>query len=401
MKKGLLLIFFAVLSVPGFSLDFGVILNQNVLYEAENTDGYVDYGVSVGPWLQSPLGTKAKLYLSGVFTMQYEGEDEEWIPIPEAARFGFVFFPQPSMYFEVGRQGFKDLLGIIAMGYYDGLSASFSFPWSRLHLGAFYTGLLYKETAHIIVTDGAGKNDRHDYDDPDNYFASRRILGSARWDIPILAPRTSLSVQGLGQFDLNGREDWLNSQYFSILCGYTPQWKRGFVFSLGGTVGLAESSRQDLLIHLAGQGKLEWLLPVPVQSMLSLKALWSSGEFNELIGPFIPIATISQGKVFTPKLSGLCYVRAAYTVKPGKTLSLEAEGSYFFRTDNRTFTDVNLEPGSAAFLGPELYVSFQWGPAPDFLFTLGSGAFFPGLGDAFVSGTPPRWNLRAGLVISI
>ncbi|MDR2020369.1 MAG: hypothetical protein LBQ14_06365, partial [Treponema sp.] len=180
-----------------------------------------------------------------------------------------------------------------------------------------------------------------------------------------------------------------------------PRPPRPLSISLGGTFGLAEFSHKNPGVNLAARGKIEWRLPVKKQSLFSLYGIWSSGELNETVGPFIPIATIAQGKVFTPKLSGLGTLRGSYTVKLNKTFSLGTEGSCFFRTDNRTFSDRELKPGSSPFLGSELYGSLQWAPTPDFLFNFGGGAFFPNRGGAFISDAPIRWTLRAGLVISI
>jgi hypothetical protein len=108
--------------------------------------------------------------------------------------------------------------------------------------------------------------------------------------------------------------------------------------------------------------------------------------------------------VFSPALGGLSTLRGAYTLRPLSALSLTAEFSYFIRTDTKTFRD-SRDPdkleADGYFLGGECYAAVAWTPLPDLALTLGGGAFFPGLGDAFTESAAIRWQAALALILSI
>jgi hypothetical protein len=85
-------------------------------------------------------------------------------------------------------------------------------------------------------------------------------------------------------------------------------------------------------------------------------------------------------------------------------MSLTAEWAYFIRTDTVSFYD-DREPerlkGEGYFLGAELWGAVRWTPLPDLALSLGGGAFFPGLGDAFSSGAALRWKAALTLILSL
>jgi hypothetical protein len=49
----------------------------------------------------------------------------------------------------------------------------------------------------------------------------------------------------------------------------------------------------------------------------------------------------------------------------------------------------------------EWYGTVLWAPLPDLALTLGGGAFFPGLGNAFRDDAAIRWRAALGLILSL
>jgi hypothetical protein len=99
--------------------------------------------------------------------------------------------------------------------------------------------LLYKDTADIYMTanDLADYEKELDYNDFGNtYFASRRVLAAAGWEIPALGDNShGLFLQGIAQFDLNDRDQKLHTQYLSLRVPFSPD--PVFDLSLGGLAG--------------------------------------------------------------------------------------------------------------------------------------------------------------------
>jgi hypothetical protein len=134
--------------------------------------------------------------------------------------------------------------------------------------------------------------------------------------------------------------------------------------------------------------------------MLGAELRWGSGAVSALVVPFLPVSSIAQGFVFTPTLSGTMNARITYAVRPLGALSFSASAVVFGRTDVETFGDAELDGASKnRFLGAEFYGQLVWVPESVLHFTAGGGVFFPG--GAFREGASPRWNISAGLVVSL
>jgi hypothetical protein len=309
------------------------------------------------------------------------------------------------VYLETGRVYFQDPLGIIAAGLFDGLNGSVVLGKARLSMGAFYTGFLYKETSRIIMTadDLIAYAVPFDYDDMNNYFASRRVLVTMGTDLSDLTPRSSLTVNVLGQFDMNpetvGAESRLHTQYLSTQYTFLPL----DIFTLTGTVvaGLAENQMGDLSAQFALAGAYAWDVPGALWDMMQGEVRWSSGAGNEGIIAFAPVTSATQGQVFKPKLSGLMTIKEKYTARLHRTFSAALEGTYFIRTDGETLTGAEFPPSSSRLMGGEVYGNLLWAPTEELMLTLGSGAFFPGIGDVFEADAPVRWRVTAGLSFSL
>jgi hypothetical protein len=392
-------------ALPAMAYDFGLVIQQSLEFTNTGAEdsGEVNYTGSYSPWFSSGLGQTAKLYLSAKISTIYEAG--EWKPgnmpiLPELGRSEFLWRPETSglpvssINLEAGRTLFQDPLGVIAAGLFDGFNGSAVLGQTRLSAVAFYTGLLYKETADIVMTPSDAKT----YTDKDNYFASRRLLFSTGVEFPDLTPRSSLVVNGLFQFDVNGHATTLHTQY--LTAKYTFLVLE--TLSLTGTavMGLAEN-HGDTSAHFAAAAGADWEVPGAPRDMLQGEIRWSSGAVNKSITAFAPVTGIAQGQVFDPILSGLMIIKGKYTLRFLGDFSASAEGSYSIRTDGETLIGTDYPPSSARLLGGELYGALSWGPVSDFMATMGCGFFFPGMGNVFESDAPILWKIRVGLTLSL
>jgi hypothetical protein len=398
------------------ALDFGLEMYQSPeftntgagearLPSGEHDSGRVNYTGSYTPWFSSDLGQTAKLHLSVKISTIYKGG--EWKPkdstpiLFEVDRSEVSWRPKTSglpissIHVEAGRTPFQDPLGIIASGLFDGLSGGAVLDQVRLSAGAFYTGLLYKETAGIIMT----PSDEGTYNDRDSYFASRRLLFSAAAELPALTPRSSLAVNTLAQFDVNGKDTALHTQYLSAKYRFLALE----TLSLTGAAvtGLAENKGGNLSVHFAAIAGTDWEVPGALRDMLQGEIRWSNGAVNKNITAFAPLTNIAQGQVFDPYLSGLMTIKGKYTARFQKNFLASAEGTYFIRTDGETLIGAEYPSSSARALGGELYGTLSWAPASDLTATVGGGCFFPSMGNVFVSDAPIRWKIMVGLVLSL
>jgi hypothetical protein len=387
-----------------FGLDFGAVLGINPEWKGSEGEAGGVYAFSLGPWVSASPSETFDLYLSGSVALRLEQEDWELLPVlPELGRFMIAWRPLPRLGLEAGRIRLSDPNGIIAAGLFDGLSVSAYLGGSRLSIGGYYTGFLYKDTADICMTpsDIADYLKPFDWKDPAaTYFASRRGLAVLSWEAPSLAGSPhGLYLHGLGQFDLNAAADRLHSQYLSLRFLFSPL--PTFAINAGAVLELTEQEEMDTKTALVLLVNVDWHPPTAWQDRATLGFRWGSGKTGKTgktggtdggLGPFLPVTSISQGNVLDSALSGLTVIRAAYTLRPHDTLSLTLDGRYFL-LDQAGDTDAKA-------LGGELYASVSWAPVMDTALLLGAGAFLPGTGNVLPSGDPPQWLASLGLTLS-
>jgi hypothetical protein len=375
--------------------------------ESADADLAFSYTPVASPWVSGPLGKVFSLYLSGSVGFDFAGDSEgaaawrEPPALPELGRTEFTWTVSPSLYLRLGRQRFQDSGGLIAAGLFDGLSAGFSAAGSRFSAGAWYTGLLYKGTAEIVMTgrDQAAYQQPFALDGEDGYFASRRAMVSFEWEKHDFAPRSSLALGFLAQFDVNGDDDRLHTQYLSARFGF--RLVPSLELQADGVAGAGEASAWG--VFFAGGLGLAWTPSAALDQRLSFRGLYSSPSQGERLRPFTPVSSVSQGRVFSPSLEGLSTLRGAYALRPLNALSLTGELSYFIRTDTVTFQDSRDSDklkSEGYFLGGEAYAVAVWTPLPDLALTFGGGAFFPRLGNAFTESAAVRWKAALALMLS-
>jgi hypothetical protein len=400
-------VFFAVtltliLTGAAFSGDFGLVLNMAAEYASDAAGQGFVFSESIAPWYSKALGGKTNLYLSGKLTFEQGHNKDAWPPVFELERTELNFRPSPAVYLTLGRQDFKDIGKMIASGFFDGFHGNFGFGRARFSLGAFYTGLLYKKTAEILMTMGDLEYYSRplDYGDPASYFASRRLVAAAAGEFPDLTSRTSLAVSLLAQFDLNSYTGYsaLHGQYLETR--FSLEAADSLRFFVTGVGGLAETEGADPAFNFAAALETNWEVPGAPPDMFSAELRWGSGAVNKAIRPFMPINGIAQGNIFAPTLSGLMNGRLSYTVRPVDVFSVSATAAIFFRTDLETFTDPELDGASKdRFLGGEIYGQIIWAPQSAIWMTAGAGVFLPG--SAFSKEADPRGKVNVGFILSL
>ena len=397
MKRILLLpvlLFFSAALV--FSADYGFLIEQNF----EATKEEASYTPAFIPWF-SWNNDRTSVYFSGIFSVKYYSYNSEssagssgWVkPLltPELSRFAVSHRISQRYSIEAGRIEYTDAMDFTASGLFDGLRFNAVTSLGSISIGAFYTGLLYKETAEILMT-------AHDIDhyeqawngDFDSYGASRRAFAAVRWDIPVGKTNT-LSAEALFQFDLNNTDDILNSQYGEVQMAFYPT--NMTEITVGALFETMEYKNRNFTFALGALARAKMIVPGSLNDQLNITMKLSSGQGNDTFTAIVPISARTQGMVFPGTISGLAYLSADYVVKVLNSLLIDGSLRYFARTYKDSAAEGN-------FYGGEFWASVAWQPFDDMRFTLGGGVFFPGLGNVYTDRTDPMWKFIAGLSLS-
>jgi hypothetical protein len=376
-------------AVAAFPADFGILLNQAPQLEDTGNGSDFSWTGALIPRFSVPLGERSLLYLSGGINAKYRKE-EGWRFIPELYRFEALFRGPSRMGLRAGRLEFRDLLGFTADGLFDGASAWLDGGWGTFRAAAFYTGLLHKKTARIVMT--AGEQEEYDapVEGPSSYFAPARAFAVLGWDHP-----GGFSTELLGQFDLRGGDEpRYHSQYLTLK--YARSWNDSVTAELGGVAELIELEAEDPALGFGTFLSLGWMLPGAAADRLSFAARWTSGKQGDALAAFNPVTANTQGRVLQAKLSGIAVFEAAYLIRPVRPLAAEVSALYFIRTDGETFP---VDGDSDSYLlGAEFDGRLTWVPASDVSFILDGGVFLPQ--NAYPS-SEPRWRLSLGVMFSL
>jgi hypothetical protein len=408
LKRGLLLgaFFAALLELP--ALDYGFTLHQTLqLSGGESGNLELLYTPGLGPWLSDSSREALDLYLSALVNMKYEYDQRTgeggWRPVPELGRFSLSYRFPGGFSMEFGRIRYNDPNNLIVFGLFDGLAGTLNIGNSRLSLGAFYSGLLYRETARIFMTPG---DSSWNYTAGDTVFsfAGRRLISALGWEAPSLfgSPH-GLALNVLTQFDLNAAGESLNSQYLSFRFTFSPL--APIYARFGAVMGFAEhraGGNTEGETALVLNTSLDWALPGKPEDALSFGLVWASGGIDDSsLGPFRSVTLLSPSNVLSAGMAGIAALRGSYTVRPRENLSLGLDCRYLFRGNLNTLDTLTLVNGRGKrALGGELYGSLIWVPLPDLSLVWEGGLFFPSLGNAVQGDTPPRWKTMLTLAFS-
>jgi hypothetical protein len=406
MKRNTLLFLVLLIFSFGISLpaqDFGVILDQSLDINARGSQwNYTQFEYSgiLMPRFSTFIGDNGEVTVSAGINYGYnpKSSGSSWTFIPEllrtdlAMRFGMAEL-------KVGRMPYRDPLGIIAEGLFDGVHFSYDTTIGTFDIGAWYTGLLYKKRAAIAMTDDESKsiNDVLDFNNFVNtYFAPRRVLSSLGWVHPSLGGNINMQAAILGQFDLTSAA--LHSQYVTARIAFPAG---NFIIDVGGCFELMEASGVFDIALAAGMG-LTYMRPTRLEKHIALKGYFSSGVTGDSIGAFQPLTTITQGNLLQAKLSGLSVISLDFLGRLIHTLSTRLTASHFVRSDLGTYASYPVmgTSGGGFFMGTEFFGSLLWGPSSDFFINLGAGVFLPSLGNAAPK-ADMLWKVELNVTISL
>ena len=374
--------------------DIGVILYQNAKTGKE-PDSVFNYGASLFPRVSLFFKDRSDLFLSGGITAGYDGKD--------AYFFHEILRTELSVYFDrakfsAGRMQYASPFEYAADSLFDGLMFSYYSTAGTINAGAWYTGLLYKRRANIIMTgeDYEAYGAAVDYNKLGaTYFPSRRAAAALDWENPAVADlvRTKLGV--IAQIDLNGRDNPLNSEYITARMGIPV---KRFLFELGGAFQLTQFKNSFTSAAAAELG-ISWVLPSKIPGRLSFSGYFTSGNKkndSDFLSAFIPINTKSFGNLLQIENSGFSAVSLDYTARLHKTFSLSLSSSLIFKSLSGTYAGASITEHDEFVLGNEVYTSLVWSPFSDLQFNLGGGvgAFNPASKDI-------QWHIRLTVVSSL
>jgi hypothetical protein len=396
--KRLLFIFLIMLFSAGFafSADFGLLIDQKLEIEKLEND-LLTYTPALRPWFSWNGGEGVSLYLSAVLSFEYKSIDNTggWhdpFLIPELGRCAFSW-RNGTMSFDAGRIEYTDASGLIATGLFDGLHFQAVTSAGIINAGVYYTGLLYRETAKIFMTGEDSADYAAPWDFGDNfkyYFSSKRLLAAARWGYP-LSEMINLNAELLAQFDLNGREQALHSQYAQILADFYPS--SIMRISLGGLFEMMQYGDGEAGIGFGALAGFGMDLPGSLNDSINFSFKMTSGYSDEKMPGFNPISSVSQGMVFPGTIGGLAVIGLDYNLMVVKTFTAAAAFKYFIRTYDESGSDGNL-------YGGEFWASLAWQPYNDIRALFGGGVFVPGMGNAYPSGTDMMWKISASIILA-
>jgi len=386
-----LLLFFVI--GLAFSLDFGLLTDQKI--EVENN--LFAYNPSFTPWFSWNGDKGLSVYLSGLLSLEYkkyfEDAGNNGLGKPplvfEVALFAAKYRFNRNVSLDAGRIGYTDTLGFAASGLFDGVRFDAALPAGNVSAGLFYTGLLYKETALILMTEGDAQKYAEPWDkDLSAYFASRRTFAAFRWGMP-LGRANTLTAEFLAQFDLTGNDQTLHSQYGEIKFDFFPRNK--FMITVGALLEALESE-ENFSAALGVLAGIRTDMPGSLNDRLNIIFKFGSGQRDDNLA-FTPLSSVAQGAVFQGTLSGLALLSANYSVRLNPTMFAEGTLRYFMSTHDDPSAEGNI-------YGGELWASLAWQPLDDIRLSVGGGVFLPGLGNMYPD-ADPSWKLNAVLSLSL
>jgi hypothetical protein len=381
------------------------LLNEKFDFEGEGGNKSITSTTGLTPWLSWNNGSGLSRYFSGLVSLRYRNSDNgendgfgKPALLPELSRFAVSYRLNQTMSLEAGRVFYSDVLGVTASGLFDGARYEASFGQNTLNAGLYYTGLQFKETAKILMTgaDMVSCGDPWNLEETKDYFASSRLFAAARWDMPLL-DTNNLSFEALAQFDLNGEDESLHSQYLEARAELFTLGKIGLTAgAFFETMEAEYSGESNFGAAFGALGILRIDLPTPVNDGLKITTKFSSksfGSVNDIVPAFTPLSSHSQGQVFAEPFSGMWVNKLNYEARLLRSLFAEAAFGYFIRTYSE-------EGSSGSLYGGEIWASFAWQPFDDVRVNLGGGAFFPGMGNMKYNDGKTMWKIGAGLSLS-
>ena len=401
-----LVLFFCVSGIAfSIDIDYGMALSGEFRSGAINPEGGSETGnegkLLLAPWLSFPAGN-GSFYLSAGISANFT---EKTIFVPELLQMEFSH-RFDSLFLRAGRIPWQDTSTFTAKGRFDGIELVLDTGKILIGAAAFYTGLLYKDTADInySFTDTANYHADFDWNNfGKTYFAPRRLLASVYGEFPGLPFRRGNLYAGiLAQFDLSDADEPYHTQY--LLFRHTIDYR---IFDLDASGAIALENTDEGGIKAAFAFTLDGGVRIPanIKNRLSMNLKWASGIGPDLAA-FFPLVREAQGYVLKPCFAGIMAAGINFEARLLPSLSAEIGGRYFLRTDAWSFTDPDITEKEYA-LGLEACGNLLWVPFSDLSFSLGGGIFLPQTGNAMRDSSHPngaapvRWSVTLAAIFSL
>jgi len=405
IKIFLSIIILILLPVSLLAFDFGLTANIYTGYGNDQTEeNEFDFKANLWPRLTLLIDDNAEFFVS--FGLSVD-KNKNPVFIPELLRTEFSMrFGNAG--FKVGRINYSDPLSFIASGLFDGVHCYLNSNMGRFSAGAWYTGLLYKETANITMT----KNDQDiygtlfEYDKfSETYFAPEKLIASLEWNHPSIGELLNLNAAAVFQYDFFNEAGQYHNQYIIIKAGLPIN---SFFLELGGAVEFSQEKTDkgvESNAAFAGDFVFSWLPQTAANSRLSLNFKIAGGKDEDgKFTAFTPITTNYFGNILQIKMSGLSLLGLNYTMRISREIGTAITASYFIRNDLGTVRGYPVKEENQEekvyFLGPEIFARLIWSPLSDTQFNLGAGAFFPMLGNAGPD-EAIRWRVELSATLSL
>jgi hypothetical protein len=391
-----------LLALPARAADFGLLATGDLSFTGKGpADAVFAWNGSISPWFSTFVGDKGELFISAAATGTLE--NLEYAIAPELLRADLALRFDGGSSLRLGRMEYRDPLGFVAEGLFDGARFSQMIGGGSLYAGAWYTGLQYKKTANITMNGGDTLEyfNALDYGDFYNtYFASKRALAAVGAEHPALGGFMGVRTAVIGQFDLNRLDDVRTSRVHSqYLTGKAsvPVGSR-LVLEGGGALELAEITGGDYggAVSLSGAAEagFTFFMSPAIRDRFTVTGRFASGgEDGAPYGAFSPVTTEPQGYILQAKLSGLSLVRAEYAARLHETFAVNVSTAFFFKDEGRDYIHRHFAVEGGYFLGNETYARLSWNPFSDVNLRVEAGAFIPR------SESDPVWKAGIGVTV--
>jgi hypothetical protein len=397
------------LTAASYASELGFLLYQDVRSENLTVDTELykvpvheyTYSGKFSAWYSRRAGRNSSFFIQGSLDMKNEtliAASDALMVTVELDRLEYSFMLGDIFFANIGRVPFRDFLGFAADGNFDGANVVFNSGNHTFSGGVFYTGLLYKETAKILMSDA----DREDYIN-NSYFAPKHYLFSVGYNYS--RPKFELGLNILRQADIH-KDVLLQSVYALEKFSFRPtenininfNTAMGIIIQLDGfQLGFAPSLSVFYMLNGIFPGRL------------GFECVWYSGNLNNK--KEMPVITRKQiGYIYDPELTNLFSFKAQYLAGLTKSFSFETSLAFFFRTSTNLIPNYwfysefeNSANTDKYLLGEEFVFTVLCSPVSDISFNIGTGLFFPGSGmnSVYSEISPVRWDIRLGLLLSL
>ena len=392
MKKIVLLALSFLITVSLGAYDYGLLLVQ----ELESTDARADtpatsdrmtsYSASLVPRFSTPIGGSADLFVSARMTCDTAFKTGF---TPELLRAEYTWRNEKLM-ISLGRMQYAAPFERVADGLFDGFKTSFYYPFGTIYYGLWYTGLLYKNEANVVITN----KDKSAYQEPldygrfyETYFASQRLVGALGWEHPSVAGVLSAKTAFIYQIDLNGAEESgdgrLNSEYIMARFGLPY---RNLSFEFGGVLQIAQLDGETSAGFTWDAG-FSYYMPLRLPSLFSVTGYFSVDKGKSVIPNLVPINSKSFGRVVEISPSGISALILDYSARISGAFSASAGAICYIQSSFANIPELNL----AGRNGCEVYANMKWAPLSDIMVNLGGG---------YDISSDSKWKIKLGLIMA-